>query len=99
MRDLKIVSFFSFLFQKIALLVWVVIGFLRINTNLVILSEISITGFSITALIISTFILLRPNLFIQISKPNLDNKKMAVENSDLFNLLAQMNQEIQNKQH
>lgn len=89
---------FFFLFQKIALLVWVVIGFLRINTNLVILSEISITGFSITALIISTFILLHPNLFIQISKPNLDNKKMAVENSDLSNLLAQMNQEIQNKQ-
>lgn len=89
---------FFFLFQKIALLAWVVVGFLRINTDLVILSEISITGFSITALIISTFILLNPNLFIQIIKPYSDIKKTTTDASNISNLLIQMNYQIQSKQ-
>ena len=87
-----------FLFQKIVLLVWVIVGFLRIRTDLVILSEISITGFSLTALIISPFILLNPNLFIQITKPSLDTKKRTTDASNLSNLIVQMNHEIHSKQ-
>ena len=87
-----------FLFQKIALLVWVIVGFLRIKMDLVILSEISITGFSITALIISTFILLNPNLFIQITKPNFESKKIILDNSKLPDLYNQINVAIKDDQ-
>ena len=48
-------------------------------------------GFSITVLLMSSYILLSPNLFLQITKLNYNSKKPAIDTSKFQDLFEQLN--------
>jgi AraC-like DNA-binding protein len=81
---------FFFYFQKIFLFIWVLIGYLGFNIDSELFSKLSITGFSITALFMSSYILLSPHLFLQITKLNYTSKKTPLEASKLPDLASQL---------
>jgi AraC-like DNA-binding protein len=74
-------------FQKIFLFIWVLIGYVGFNSDSELFSKLSITGFSITALIMSSYIILNPDLFLQITKLNHTSKKTPIEASKLPDLV------------
>jgi len=81
---------FFFYFQKILLFVLVLIGFVGFDKNVELFSKLSITGFSIAALFMSSYILLSPNLLLQITKPNYTSKKTPLVESKLTDLMSQL---------
>ena len=81
---------FFFYFQKIFLFIWVLIGYLGFNIDSELYSKLSITGFSITALFMSSYILLSPNLLLQITKFNYASKKTPLDASKLPDLIGQL---------
>jgi len=81
---------FFFYFQKIFLFIWVLIGYIGFDIDNDLFSKISITGFSVTALFMSSYILLSPNLFLQITKLNYNSKKAPLEASKLPDLASQL---------
>jgi AraC-like DNA-binding protein len=90
---------FFFYFQRLLLFFWVSIGFIGYNIDENLFSSISMIGFSITVLLTSSYILLSPNLLLQITKLNHKSIKNAVDVSkfqDLFNRIAHAEQLISN---
>jgi AraC-like DNA-binding protein len=81
---------FFFYFQKIFLFIWVLIGYVGFDIDSEIFSKLSITGFSITALFMSSYILLSPHLLLQITKLNYTSKKIPTEVSKLPDLAAKL---------
>lgn len=81
---------FFFYFQKIFLFIWVLIGYVGFDIDSELFSKISITGFSVTALFMSSYILLSPHLFLQITKLNHTSIKTPLEASKLPDLAAQL---------
>ena len=81
---------FFFYFQKIFLFIWFFIGYLGFNIDSELFSKLSITGFSITALFMSSYILLSPHLFLQITKLNYASKKTPLDASKLPDLASQL---------
>jgi len=81
---------FFFYFQKIFLFIWVLIGYVGFDIDSELFSKLSITGFSITALFMSSYILLSPNLLSQITKLNYSTKKLPLEVSKLPDLAEQL---------
>jgi AraC-like DNA-binding protein len=82
---------FFFYFQKVFLFFWVSIGFIGYKIDKDLFSSISMIGFSLTVLIMSSYILLSPNLLLQITKLNHISKKTAVDTSKFQDLFAQLN--------
>lgn len=82
---------FFFYFQRLLLFFWVSIGFIGYNIDENLFSSISMIGFSITVLLMSSYILLNPNLLLQITKLNYNSKKTAVDTSKFQDLFAQLN--------
>ena len=82
---------FFFYFQRLLLFFWVSIGFIGYNIDENLFSSISMIGFSITVLLMSSYILLSPNLLLQITKLNYNSKKTAVDTSKFQDLFAQLN--------
>ncbi len=82
---------FFFYFQRLLLFIWVSIGFIGYNIDENLFSSISMIGFSITVLLMSSYILLSPNLLLQITKLNYNSKKTAVDTSKFQDLFAQLN--------
>lgn len=80
-----------FYFQKIIIMFWFFVGFIGFNLDLDITSYISIGGFSISALILTTYIMLNPNLFLQIIKPNSNSKKTGSNSAILTDLALKLN--------
>lgn len=80
-----------FYFQKIIIMFWFLVGLIGFNLDLAITSYISIAGFSISALILTTYIMLNPNLFLQIIKPNSNSKKTVSNSAILTDLAAKLN--------
>jgi AraC-like DNA-binding protein len=78
-------------FQKIVILFWFLFGFIGFNLDLYIFSYISITGFSISALLLTTYVMLNPDLFLQIIKPNSSSKKTGTNTSILPELASKLN--------
>ncbi len=81
---------FFFYLQKIFLFIWVLIGYVGFNIDSELYSKLSITGFSITALFMSSYILLSPNLLLQITKFNYASKKTPLDTSKLPDLIGQL---------
>ena len=81
---------FFFYFQKIFLFIWFFIGYLGFNIDSELFSKLSITGFSITALFMSSYILLSPHLFLQITKLSYASKKTPLDASKLPDLASQL---------
>ena len=81
---------FFFYLQKIFLFIWVLIGYVGFNIDSELYSKLSITGFSITALFMSSYILLSPNLLLQITKFNYASKKTPLDASKLPDLIGQL---------
>jgi AraC-like DNA-binding protein len=81
---------FFFYFQKIFLFIWVFLGFVGFDIDSELYSTLSITGFSITALFMSSYILLSPHLLLQITKLNYTSKKTPIEASKLPGLASQL---------
>lgn len=81
---------FFFYLQKIFLFIMVLIGYEGFNSNSELFSKLSITSFSIAALFISSYILLRPNLLIQITKLSYTSKKTPLVESKLTDLVSQL---------
>lgn len=81
---------FFFYLQKIFLFIWVLIGYVGFNIDSELYSKLSITGFSITALFMSSYILLSPNLLLQITKFNYALKKTPLDASKLPDLIGQL---------
>ncbi len=81
---------FFFYLQKIFLFIWVLIGYVGFNIDNELFSKLSITGFSITALFMSSYILLSPNLLLQIIKPSQNSKKIPIAASKLPDLIGQL---------
>ena len=79
-----------FYLQKIFLFIWVLIGYVGFNIDSELYSKLSITGFSITALFMSSYILLSPNLLLQITKFNYASKKTPLDASKLPDLIGQL---------
>ena len=79
-----------FYLQKIFLFIWVLIGYVGFNIDSELYSKLSITGFSITALFMSSYILLSPNLLLQITKFNYALKKTPLDASKLPDLIGQL---------
>jgi AraC-like DNA-binding protein len=85
-------SFIFFLyFQKVFLFFWVSIGFIGYKIDKNLFSSISMIGFSLTALLMSSYILLSPNLLLQITKLNHNSKKPAGDTSKFEELFVQLN--------
>lgn len=82
---------FFFYFQRLLLFFWVSIGFLGYNIDENLFSSISMIGFSITVLLTSSYILLSPNLLLQITKLNHKSIKNAVDVSKFQDLFTQLN--------
>lgn len=80
-----------FYFQKIIIMFWFLVGLIGFNLNLDITSYISIAGFSISALILTTYIMLNPNMFLQIIKPNSNSKKTVSNSAILTDLAVKLN--------
>lgn len=78
-------------FQKIIIMFWFLFGFIGFNLDLYKFSYISITGFSISALLLTTYIMLNPDLFLQIIKPNSSTKKTGTNTSILPELASKLN--------
>jgi AraC-like DNA-binding protein len=83
---------FFFYFQKILMFVFVLIGFVGFDKHIMVYTNFSKTSFSITALFMSSYILLRPNLLLQITKLNHTSKKSPLEASKLTDLFSQLEQ-------
>jgi len=81
---------FFFYLQKIFLFIWVFIGYVGFDIDSELYSTLSITGFSITALFMSSYILLSPQLYLQITKLNHTSKKTIIEASKLPDLASQL---------
>ena len=89
--DKKTRHFILFLYvQKILLFLWVTIGFIGFNIDNNLFSTISITGFSFTAVITSCYILLNPDLILQITKLQIKSKKTTKDDSQLTDLSIQL---------
>ena len=89
--DKKTRHFILFLYvQKILLFLWVTIGFIGFNIDNNLFSTISITGFSITAVITSCYILLNPDLILQITKLQIKSKKTTKDDYQLTDLSIQL---------
>lgn len=82
---------FFFYFQRLLLFFWVSIGFIGYNIDENLFSSISMIGFSITVLLTSSYILLSPNLLLQITKLNHKSIKNAVDLSKFQDLFTQLN--------
>jgi AraC-like DNA-binding protein len=89
---------YFFLIQKIVLMSWYLIGLIGYNIDISYLSEIAIIGFSISALIISSFFLLNPNLILEITKPISNQKKITHNDTKLNSTYNHLNELIQNNQ-
>ena len=89
-KPTRIFIFFLY-FQKIILMFWFLIGLFGFNLDTDSYSNIAITGFSTSALVMSGYILLNPNLFLQITKPNSYSKKTIIKTSKTTDLLKQLN--------
>jgi AraC-like DNA-binding protein len=70
---------------------WFLVGFIGFNVDLYKFSYISITGFSISALLLTTYVMLNPDLFLQIIKPNSSSKKTGTNTSILPELASKLN--------
>ena len=81
---------FFFYFQKIFLYTLVLIGFVGFNIDSELFSKISITSFSVAALFMSSYILLSPNLLLQITKLNYTSKKIPLAESKLIELVTKL---------
>lgn len=79
-----------FYFQKILLFIMVAIGYLGFSIDNDLYTQISMTGFSVAALIISSYILLNPNILFQISKLNHNSKKIPLVESKLLEIVPQL---------
>jgi len=82
---------FFFYYQRLLLFFWVSIGFIGYNIDENLFSSISMIGFSITVLLTSSYILLSPNLLLQITKLNHKSIKNAVDVSKFQDLFTQLN--------
>jgi AraC-like DNA-binding protein len=82
---------FFFYFQKVFLFFWVSIGFIGYKIDKNLFSSISMIGFSLTALLMSSYILLSPNLLLQIIKLNHYSKKPAGDIFKFQDLFSQLN--------
>ena len=89
---------YFFYFQKTIFMIWFLIGLFGFDTDIMTFSYISILGFSISALIMSTYVILNPDIFIQITKPNFETKKIILDNSKLPDLYNQINVAINGDQ-
>lgn len=78
-------------FQKIILMFWFLVGVVGFKYNFELFSQIAITAYSIAAFFTSTYVLLSPDLSIQITKIKIDQKKRKDLSSDLPNLIEQLN--------
>jgi AraC-like DNA-binding protein len=78
-------------FQKIVILFWFLFGFIGFNLDLYKFSYISIAGFSISSLLLTTYVMLNPDLFLQIIKPNSSSKKTGTNTAMLPDLAATLN--------
>jgi AraC-like DNA-binding protein len=68
----------------------VAIGYLGFDIDNDLYTQISMTGFSVAALIISSYILLNPNILFQISKLNHNSKKIPLVESKLLEIVPQL---------
>ena len=68
----------------------VLIGFVGFNIDSELFSKISITSFSVAALFMSSYILLSPNLLLQITKLNYTSKKIPLAESKLIELVLKL---------
>jgi len=89
---------YFFLIQKIVLMSWYLIGLIGYNIDISYLSEIAIIGFSVSALIMSSFFLLNPNLILEITKPISNQKKITLNDTKLNSTYNYLNELIQNNQ-
>lgn len=87
--------FILFLYlQKIFMFIWVTIGFIGFNIDSNLYSTISITGYSITSLVMSSYILLSPTLIIKITKLHKKSDNTPIDLSKLPDLATQLGQMI-----
>jgi AraC-like DNA-binding protein len=77
---------------------WYLIGLIGYNIDISYLSEIAIIGFSVSALIMSSFFLLNPNLILEITKPISNQKKITLNDTKLNSTYNYLNELIQNNQ-
>lgn len=89
-KPTRIFIFFLY-FQKLFLFLSVLIGFVGFNIKDNQYSTISILCFSINALIMSSYILLHPEMLIQIAKSSSYTKKKEVVLSNIIDLTEKLN--------
>jgi len=89
-KPTRIFIFFLY-FQKLFLFLSVIIGFIGFNIKDNQYSTISILCFSIIALIMSGYILLHPEMLIQITKSSSNTKKKEVVLSNIIDLTEKLN--------
>lgn len=96
-KPTRVFIFFLY-FQKLFLFLSVMIGFIGFNFNRNLYGTISIISFSINALIMSCYILLHPDMLIQITKPRSNSTKKEVVLKNIIDLTEELNRLIdQNK--
>jgi AraC-like DNA-binding protein len=82
---------FFFYFQKVILYISVTIGFLGFYSDSDFYSSISITVFSLIAVSMSSYILLNPDILIQITKSRFNSTKKELDKSKLTDVSDKMN--------
>ena len=96
-KQIRYFIFYLYL-QKILLFLWVTIGFIGFNIDRNLYSTISITGYSITAVLMSCYVLLNPDLILQITRLHNKSKKTTKDASQLTDISIQLVQMMeQNK--
>jgi AraC-like DNA-binding protein len=88
---------FFFYFQKVILYISVTIGFLGFYSDSDFYSSISITVFSLIAVSMSCYILLNPDILIQITKSRFNSIKKELDKSKLTDVSDKMNRLMDQK--
>lgn len=96
-KSTRIFIFFLY-FQKIFVFYCFFLRLVRPNLTLIIMAHVSLIGFVLTTIVLSSYLILSPNLFLKIIKPFSDYPKPKTENDKLPLLLMRLNQVMNHNQ-
>lgn len=83
---------FFFYFQKIIIFIDLVIRLVRFELGTYVNTYIPFIGFASTTMILASYIILNPTLFLKVTKPFSDYPKLKTETDKLPGLLERLNQ-------
>jgi AraC-like DNA-binding protein len=96
-KSIRLFIFFLY-FQKTIVFAGLILSLFKFGQSTYLSVYIPIFGFVLTTLVLSSYIILNPDLFLKMIKPYSDYPKAKTENDELSGLFERLNQVIQHNQ-